>query len=194
MSHAVQAVTDTVKNVLDQTLGKLPELDLSELGKVKPLKALGNLVQDSWDWTVNKPRKALEEGDLGMYDKAGKDRDFGALGKKEVEAYKALGGSLAGEDKAKEDLSELVPKTEAYLQNKARVRTEASTTKKGSTSPVWQEWSDKKGFFKSHIVGSEKKKIEGQIQGLQRMYASRQQAVLSGKRRPGQKESLLTRR
>jgi len=216
MARTIRQVGDTVKNVLDQTVGKIPDMvqdpkgflddTLGQLHKVQPLKAVGRLAEDvvhsgmdilggmSRDvggvldvpGMTEKDVDYLKKLPLHMLMNKGAwkstiknmlgERTFQGLNIEDVGLFRQLGGELAQEEKLRSDVGSLVPQD--------RTVTESTAIKKYFHPNKTRE----------DYEGGEKSQIERELMGLARMYAGRQQAIKGSRRRPGQRESLLTRR
>tara|TARA_R100000458_G_scaffold59881_1_gene72429 strand:- start:9769 stop:10407 length:639 start_codon:yes stop_codon:yes gene_type:complete len=212
MARTIRQVGDTVKNVLDQTVGKIPDLvkdpkgTIGDLTKIQPLKALGRLGEDvvhsgmdilggmSRDvggvldvpGMTEKDVDYLKKLPLHMLMNKGAwkstiknmlgERTFQGLNIEDVGLFRQLGGELAQEEKLRSDVGSLVPQD--------RTVTESTAIKKYFHPNKTRE----------DYEGGEKSQIERELMGLARMYAGRQQAIKGSRRRPGQRESLLTRR
>ena len=216
MARTIRQVGDTVKNVLDQTLGKIPDMvqdpkgflddTIGQLPKVQPLKALGRLGED----IVHSGMDILGAGsrDVGaVLDVPGMtkenvedlkklplhllmnkgairstiknilgERTFQGLNIEDVGLFRQLGGELAQEEKLRSDVGSLVPQ-------------DRTVTEKTAVDKLFNPNKTREDY-----EGGEKSQIEREIMGLARMYAGRQQAIKGSRRRPGQRESLLTRR
>jgi hypothetical protein len=216
MARTIRQVGDTVKNVLDQTIGKIPDIvenprgflddTLGQLPKVQPLKAVGRLAEDvvhsGMDILGGASRdigavidvpgmtkeniEDLKKLPLHMIMNKGAwkstvknmlgERTFQGLNIEDVGLFRQLGGELAQEEKLRSDVGSLVPQ-------------DRTVTEKTAIDKLFNPNKTREDY-----EGGEKSQIEREIMGLARMYAGRQQAIKSSRRRPGQRESLLTRR
>ena len=208
MTNTVKKIGDTVQNVLDQTVGKIPEFvqdpkgTIGDLSKIKPLKALGNFGEDIVHSAV----------DIGM---GGIANDFGAgFSDEDVEklkklplhkmmdpkameeGYKNMMGLETFRGLAKEDIN-LFRKMGGQLAQEEKTRADVGELIPKERKVTRSNFMEK--VYGPHTTrryeeGSKKSQIEREMMGLARMYAGRQQDIRRGQRQPGQRESLLTRR
>ena len=209
MANTVEKVVDTVKNVLDETIGKIPEFVSNPenygdiLSKVKPLKALANFGEDivhsavdiGFGGIANDFGGGYTDEDLEKMKKLPlhemmtnpdyfKDQytrmmgleTFRGLAKEDINLFRKLGGELAQEKKTRADVGELIPR-------------DRKVTRSNFMEKIYGPHTTRR-----YEEGSKKSQIEREMMGLARMYAGRQQDIRRGQRRPGQRESLLTRR
>ncbi len=209
MSNTAKKILDTVHNVLDQTIGKIPDFvqdpagTIGDLSKIKPLKALGNFGEDIVHSAVDIGFGGIANDFGGGYTDEDLEKmkklplhemmtnpnfmqdqyaqmmgleTFRGLAKEDINLFRKMGGQLAQEEKTRADVGELIPK-------------ERKVTRSNFMEKVYGPHTTRR-----YEEGSKKSQIEREMMGLARMYAGRQQDIRRGQRRPGQRESLLTRR
>ena len=219
MARTVKQVANTVRNVLDQTIGKVPDIvadpkgfvedTIGQIHRVKPLRAVGKLAENivhkhvdviggySRDLAsvlnaggiteeeveklkrtplhMQKVLRLKPRTNVTMIPGFTGEREFAGLNIEDVSLFRQLGGQLAQEQKLQSDVGSLVPQE----------RTVTASTAMKKLYDVNKTRQD---------AGGEMSQVEKELMGLARMYSGRQQAIKSSRRRPGQRESLLTRR
>jgi len=216
MGRTIKQVGDAVHSLLDQGLGRIPDIvqdpkgflddTLGQLHKQQPLKAVGRLAEDVVHSGADIMGGMSRDigGVLGVPGVSEKDvehlkklplhllmnkeaqaeafknmmglRTFQGLNIEDVNLFRRLGGELAQEQKLRSDVGTLIPQD--------RTVTESTVVDK---------------FFhpnktRQDYEGGKKSQIERELMGLASMYAGRQQAIKGTRRRPGQRDSLLTKR
>jgi len=208
MANTVKKVMDTVHNVLDQTIGKVPEFVSNPenygdvLSKVKPLKAIANFGEDIVHSAVDIGMGGIANDLGGGYT----DEDLEAMKKLPLhkvmnpknwaEGYKNMMGLETFRGLAKEDIN-LFRKMGGELAQEKKTRADVGELIPKERKVTRSNWMEK--VYGPHTTrryeeGSKKSQIEREMMGLARMYAGRQQDIRRGQRQPGQRESLLTRR
>jgi hypothetical protein len=217
MSRTVKQVANTVRNVLDQTIGKVPDIvadpkgfvedTLGQIHKVQPLKAAGRYVEDTvhagldilgahsrdvgavWGSGGITEKQIEDFKKMPLHQLMGRkarsnvtlipgffgEKEFEGLNIEDVGLFRKLGGEFAQQQKLHSDVGSLVPQE----------RTVTASTAMKKLYDVNKTRQD---------AGGEMSQVEKELMGLARMYSGRQQAIKSSRRRPGQRESLLTRR